>query len=467
MKVLYLDCAMGAAGDMLAGALVELLPDPAGFTDELNGLGLPGVRVWREPSIKCGIQGTRFIVQVNGREESAGDLALGTDPGHHHHHEAHHDHNHGHGHQEVEGQHRHTRGNHAHEAVTHEHSSMQAIGEIIHSLPLSASVQADVIAVYRLIAEAESHIHGIPVPQIHFHEVGTLDAITDITAVCLLMDRLAPDEVVVSPIHVGSGQVACAHGILPVPAPATAHILRDVPMYGGNIHSELCTPTGAALLKHFATRFGHLPQIRTTAIGHGMGKKDFAAANCVRAFLGDSPQVGDLIAELSCNLDDMTAEAIGFAQERFFDHGALEVFTMPAHMKKSRPGTLLTVLCREEDRRRMVNLIFAHTTTLGIRENVTRRYTLDRSVETVHTEFGDVRKKTSVGYGVTRAKLEHEDIARIAREHDLSLTDVSARLSREGQASQPTGWLDEPGTTSASTTLAGQQEASDNHRTTP
>ena len=217
----------------------------------------------------------------------------------------------------------------------------------------SERIRKDILAVFGMIAEAESHVHGVPVTEIHFHEVGTMDAVADIAAVCILMDRLAPDQVVVSPVHVGSGQVKCAHGILPVPAPATAFILKDVPIYGGEILGELCTPTGAALLKYFASRFGAMPVMRTAAIGYGMGKKDFPAANCVRALFGETEQTGDIVAELSCNVDDMTAEEAGYAMEALFAAGALEVYTTPAGMKKSRPGLILHVMCRQDKKDEM------------------------------------------------------------------------------------------------------------------
>lgn len=241
----------------------------------------------------------------------------------------------------------------------------------------------------------------------------------------MLIDRLSPDQIIASPVHVGSGHIKCAHGILPVPAPATAYILRDVPIYGGGIKSELCTPTGAALLKHFVTKFGEMPVMRTTAIGYGMGKKDFTAANCVRAMIGETENSSDTITELLCNLDDMTAEAIGFAEKLFLEAGAVDVYTIPTQMKKSRPGILLSVMCHEKDKEHILRLIFKHTTTLGVRENVSRRYTLSRSIKSIPTEYGDVRKKVSVGYGVTKEKYEFEDIARIAREQGLSLFEVS------------------------------------------
>ena len=258
-----------------------------------------------------------------------------------------------------------------------------------------------------------------------------MDAIADVTAVCLAMERLAPEQVVVSPIHVGSGKVKCAHGILPVPAPATAYILKEIPIYGGEIKSELCTPTGAALLRHFATSFGNMPVMRVSAVGYGMGKKDFPVANCVRAMLGESveKESGDTVIELSCNIDDMTAEALGFAEEQLLSAGALDVFMTPVQMKKSRPGTLFSVLCLSADKEKMVKLIFKHTTTLGIRENICTRYVLSRKTETVSTQFGEIRKKVSYGYDVKREKYEYEDLARIAREKDISLKEVTDSLS--------------------------------------
>lgn len=400
MKTLYLDCGMGAAGDMLTAALVELLPDPDGFVKKLNALSIPKVRFQKEDSVKCGITGTHISVTACGIEESEEMHEHGH--GHEHHHEHHHEHEHRHGMQEIE--------------------------HVISDLKLPGKVQEDILAVYDLIAEAESFVHKVPVTEIHFHEVGTMDAVADITAVCLLMNELSPDEVVVSPIHVGSGHVRCAHGILPVPAPATAYILKDVPIYGGEIKGELCTPTGAALLKYFATRFGDMPMMKIQAIGYGMGKKDFERANCVRAMLGEAADKTDMVLELSCNVDDMTAEAIGFATERLFEGGALEVYTVPIGMKKSRPGTLLRVMCREQDREKFVGLLFKHTTTIGVREAVTRRYVMERSIETVQTPYGEIRRKASSGYGVHRYKYEYDDLSRIARERNISLEEVRSSL---------------------------------------
>lgn len=420
MRTLYLDCGMGAAGDMLAAALLELLPDPEAFVEELNALGIPGVRFRKDPAVKCGITGTHLTVTVDGQEES-----IDCHHSHEHEHEHEHEYDHEHGH-EHEHEHKHDHGH------THHHSGMHDIEHIVRGhLSIPENVKDNVMAVYGLIAAAESQAHGVPVTDIHFHEVGTMDAIADITAVCLLMDRLAPDQVVASPVHVGCGQVRCAHGILPVPAPATAFLLKDVPIYGGAVQGELCTPTGAALLKHFVTKFGDMPVMKPSAVGYGCGKKDFEAANCLRAMLGETEDGTGSVLVLSCNLDDMTAEAVGFAMEQLFDAGALEVYTVPTGMKKSRPGLLLRVICRPEQRETMVRTIFRHTSTIGIRENDSRRYVLERRIQTLDTPCGPVRQKTSTGYGVTRVKYEYEDVARIARERGLSLREA-LNLVEEG-----------------------------------
>lgn len=378
MKILYLDCGMGAAGDMLTAALLELFENPESVLEELNSLGIPGVRFLTENSVKCGITGTHVRVLVEGIEED---------------------------------EHR------------HHHSGMEDIAHIVEHLRVSEKIRKQILEIYGIIAQAESRVHGQPVTQIHFHEVGAIDAIADITAVCYLMDKLGVNEVYASPVHVGSGQVKCAHGLLPVPAPATACILLGVPIYGGRVKGELCTPTGAALLKYYVNRFAELPPMEVSAIGYGMGKKDFDAPNCVRAMLGTTAGHEEDVLELACNLDDMTGEDIGFAMEQLLSAGALDVFTTPIGMKKCRPGILLTVLCRPEDKERLLPLIFRHTTTLGIREYRLRRYILDRRTETIQTPYGPVRQKIAEGYGVTQKKYEYEDWARIARENNLSLAE--------------------------------------------
>ena len=400
MRILYLDCSMGAAGDMLMAALYELLDDKQTFLDTMRGLGLPGIEISAEPAVKCGITGTHMKVLVHGSEEL----------------DALHDHLHEHAHE------------HSHDHEHHHHTDLHEIEHLLSHLDLPQTVRDDALAVYHRIAEAESKVHGRPVDQIHFHEVGTLDALADVVGVCLLMHLLAPEKVYASSVHVGSGQVRCAHGILPVPAPATALLLAGVPIYGGAIQGELCTPTGAALLTHFVTKFGELPAMRLLKSGYGMGTKDFPAANCVRAMLGEQDAPTEEILELSCNLDDCTGEAIGFAMERLLDAGALDVYWTSVGMKKNRPGILLTCMCRPLDREKMVELLFRHTTTLGVRESAFRRYTLSRESKTIQTPDGDIRVKVSTGYGVVREKPEFDDHAKIARETGKSLSELQKNI---------------------------------------
>ena len=412
MKTLYIDCSMGAAGDMLTAALAEVTGDIKKAENDLNSLGIPGVEYIIEKTEKMGVTGTSVRVMVNGAEEVTEDV----NEGHHHEHDHHHDHEHEHHH-------------HGHEH-SHHHSSMSDIEDMINGTAASDKVKKDAINVYKLIAEAESKVHGEPVSEIHFHEVGAMDAVADVTACCYLMDAIGADRIIASPVRTGRGHVHCAHGILPVPAPATANILVGVPNYQGDIDGEMCTPTGAALLKYFADDFGDQPVMKTTSIGYGMGKNDFPQLNAVRASLGEEEGNTDKIVELSVNLDDMTPERIGFACDRFFELGAVEVYTTSVHMKKFRPGVVLTVMCREDKRDIMVEAIFKYTTTLGIRENISKRYSLKREVVKVDSPFGEIRKKQSSGYGVNREKYEYDDLAAIAHGEGVSIEDVVEAIKK-------------------------------------
>ena len=382
MKTLYIDCAMGCAGDMLTAALLELHPDRDGFIARMNdALGGKAV-LSAAPDRKCGVMGTHVTVLINGDEEG--------EPERHHHH----------------------------------HTSVAEITEFIDTVPLADEVKDNAKAVYTHIAEAESRVHGHPIDNIHFHEVGSLDALADVLSVCELMHELAPDKVLASPVNVGSGFVKCAHGVLPVPAPATELILRGVPIYSGQIKSELCTPTGAALLKHFAEAFVPMPVLRVERAGCGTGKKNFETANVVRVLLGETDEQKERIIELACNLDDMTPEELGFTMEELFRLDALDVYFTSIGMKKSRPAVMLTCMCRADKRDEMLRCIFKHTTTLGVREYVCNRYNLTRSIDTVQTEYGAVRIKKAEGYGVKRSKAEYDDLAKLARENDTTIAEI-------------------------------------------
>ena len=491
MKTLYIECAMGAAGDMLTAALLELMPDKEAALAKLNAMGIPGVAFEAEPSAKCGITGTHMRVLIHGEEEES--VPCGHTHAHHHEHDHAHEHHHDHAHERhhEHEHHAHTHAHahvhvqedahchdsdahdhahhHEHDAHHHAHHGMAEIRSLIAELAVSETVKEKALAVYQSIAEAESKVHGAEVDQIHFHEVGSMDAVADVTAVCLLMELLAPEQVIVSPIHVGSGTVLCAHGRLPVPAPATALILEGMPIYGGNVQGELCTPTGAALLKTFADSFGPMPPMTVAKTGYGMGTKNFEQANCLRAMLGEPFPMNGIgskmqtaqdaegentggcgaagkdtetknpaaregrITEISCNLDDMTGEDIAFAAERILQAGALDVFTESIYMKKGRLAVKLTVLARPEDEERLAGEIFRHTSTIGVRIHTDRRYELARRSEQRKTPLGTIEVKISEGFGVRKEKIEFASLKQIAETSGKRLAEVRAALAEEAK----------------------------------
>lgn len=392
MRTLYFDCGMGAAGDMLTAALLDLLDaeGQAEFLREINEALAGKAVVTAEPDFKCGVKGLHVHVTIDGVEEGEAT-----------HHEGHHH---------------------------HSHTGIQEIRALIDSASLPSMVRLHARTVFDIIAAAEAKVHGQDMEHIHFHEVGTIDAVADVLGVCLLMEKLKPDAVLASPVNVGGGTVKCAHGVLPVPAPATEILLRGIPYYEGEIKTELCTPTGAALLRHFVDRFCVLPVMPVTRCGYGTGTKDFDRLNAVRALLGETAGPSEQFVEFSCNLDDMTGEELGFALEALFDAGALDAWTMPIGMKKSRPGVLLSALCREEDRAEVLRCFFRHTTTLGVREMRCERHALSRSFRVAQTPWGEVPVKRAEGYGVTREKPEYEVAARLARENGIPLREVKENL---------------------------------------
>ena len=375
MHTLYIDCRMGAAGDMLAASLLELQPDRDAALARLNALGIDGVAVAAERTVRGGLSGTLLDVTVHGEAE-------------HHHHDAH---------------------SHHH----HHHATMAEIDSRIESLNASDAVKTHVRAVYRLIAEAESAAHGRPVAEIHFHEVGAADAICDIASVATLLEAIGPVRIVASVPEVGGGFAHCAHGVVPVPAPATANILKGIAFSSGAADCELLTPTGAALLRHFAAEFGPMPTMSVERIGIGCGHREIdGMANIVRTFLGETVETSskgsanERIVELRANIDDMTGEDLAFACERIRAEGAKDVTLVPAIMKKGRPGHILEVMASEDDADRIAVAMLRETSTFGVRRIDCARYALER-----HIERGDdgVRVKYGSGYGVSKSKREFED----------------------------------------------------------
>ena len=371
---------MGASGDMLAGALLSLFDNKEGVINELNSLNIPNT------SFSCTKKedGVKFNVKVNGEEE--------TPDSHHHHH--HH-------------------GRHLDEVLS-----------IIDNTSAPDKVKDDAKAIYSIIAQAESKAHGVPVGEVHFHEVGMLDAIADVTVSAYLINKLNVNKIITSPVNVGNGTVHCAHGEMPVPAPATANILTEVPYYKSDINTELCTPTGAAILKYFTNSFENEPKLDSVKkIGIGYGTKEFKRANILRVFAYEE---NESITELSCNIDDITGEEAAFAAERIMQSGALDCFITPIIMKKGRPAYMLTVLCKNDDCDKFAKLIFKHTTTIGLRKYMPSRYTLEREF----TENSGVSVKRSEGYGAIKEKAEFEGIKALALKEDISIFEAKKRLKK-------------------------------------
>ena len=380
---LYFECNMGAAGDMISGALVDLFDDKNSIVKELNSLNLPHTQIKCSEKTQSSISGIHIDVIIDGDEERP-------DEEHHHH--------------------------------NYHGRNLSDINSIINYLAVDEKVKSDIINIYRLVAKAEAKAHNTEVDMVHFHELGMLDAVADITMCAYLINRLEVKKILSSPVNVGAGTVKCAHGVLPVPAPATANLLEGIPYYKSDIKTELCTPTGAAILKYFANDFTDVPVLdKVVKTGIGAGTKELSQANIIRAFLFESE---NSITELTCNIDDMTGEESGYALEKMISEGALDCFITPIIMKKSRPAYMLTVLCKNEDEEKFTRLIFKHTTTIGIRKYTPSRYTLERQFI---NESG-VQIKRSTGFGVNRSKAEFEDIKTYAEENDISLFEAKGKL---------------------------------------
>lgn len=396
MRILFFDCGMGAAGDMVMGALLSLIPDKDAFIKEINSIGIPGTVVSYENDSKCGILGIHISVQIAGKEEECDETDL----------------------------------HHSHEHV-HHHAGLDDIRKIIDNLKVSDKIKKEVTDIYMMIAQAESKVHKKDVGEIHFHEVGMMDAIADITGCAMLLEKLSVQSIYVSPVNTGFGKVRCAHGILPVPAPATAELLKGVPCYAGRIEGELCTPTGAALLSYYGTAYSQMPPMCIKETGYGCGKKDFEAANVIRAVLGETDSEPDSIIELACNIDDMTGEELGYVTKLLLNEGALDVYTAAIGMKKNRPGILLSVICKRPLREKMTELIFKHTTTIGLREYICNRTILNRREKEIDTGIGKVHIKEAYGNGIYKMKPEYEDVRKIADATGKSVREIHEIILKE------------------------------------
>jgi len=418
-RTLYLDCFAGASGDMLVGAMLDCGLDFEFLKSELGKLNVGGYELSLTRVDRSGISSAKFDVHLGGKPHS-------------HSHEHHHEHSHEHHHHEHTHSHEHHHHHvHSHEHHHHEHRSLSEIKRIISSSNLSEPVKQRAQAIFQRIGEAESKIHNIPIETVHFHEVGAIDSIVDIVGACVAFDALKIERIISSPLHVGSGTFKCAHGTYPVPGPATAELLKGVPIYSKDVEGELVTPTGAAIISTLAESYGQTPMMKIEKVGYGAGTRDYPKfPNTLRAIIGeleeDADQTPATVTVIEANIDDLNAQVFGYLMDKVLAAGALDIFYTPVQMKKNRPGTLLTLLCKPEDRDRMTEMIFRETTTLGVRYRNERREILKREFVTVETEYGPIRIKVSRARDgrVMNASPEFEDCREVAERHQAPLCDV-------------------------------------------
>jgi uncharacterized protein (TIGR00299 family) protein len=391
VKTLYFDCFSGAAGDMILGALLDAGLPLDELKQALGSLGVDGWEVSADRVVKCGITATKFRVH---EAVPAGGAHAGAGGG------------------------------------GHRHYHLAGIKKRIDQSDLSETGRARAKTLFDRLAEAEAAVHNMPVEKVHLHEVGALDSIVDIVGSVFGLEWFGADQIVVSPINVGSGTVQTAHGVYPVPAPATLKLLGDAPVYGGAIAKEMLTPTGALLLSSYATSFGAMPPMRVDRVGYGAGDRDLEATpNVLRVVVGESlsARAAVRVAVVECEIDDMNPQIFGVLMDRLYGAGALDVFYAAVQMKKNRPGTLLTLVCRPADREALVEVVFRETTTIGVRYQEMARECLERETVAVLTPLGAVRFKVASRDGrVLNAQPEFDDLVKLAAEHGRPIKEIQA-----------------------------------------
>ncbi len=415
-RTLYLDCFAGASGDMFIGALLDCGLDFEFLKAELAKLGVEGYELSLTRVDRSGINSAKFDVHLKGEV--------------HHHHDHSHEHHHDHSHEDnPQSAIRNPQSQDA-------HRSLSTIKQIISSSALSASVKERALTIFQRIGEAESKIHGVPIETVHFHEVGAIDSIVDIIGACIGLEALRIEKIISAPLHVGSGTFNCAHGTYPVPGPATAELLKGVPVYSKDIEGELVTPTGAAIISTLAAGYGNLPAMKIHRVGYGAGTRSYPKfPNVLRMVIGETwGETEDLgsdttpttVTVIEANIDDLSPQVFGYLMEKVLAAGALDVFFTPVQMKKNRPGVLVTLLCKPEDRIRMSDLIFSETTTLGVRYRDEQREILRREHLTVETEFGSIKMKIARAQDgrLVNYAPEFEDCRAAAELHQVPIRQV-------------------------------------------
>jgi hypothetical protein len=445
MRIAYLECFSGMSGDMFLGALIDAGVPQQKLEETVAALKL-GARLEISRVVRSGISATKVDVWVDGEKDLPREAYWEQQERHSHSHE----HS---GHEHTEHGHEHHGHSHSHPGKTrtgvsephgHSHSQQHVRGlaeirRIISEAVISSGAKKTAIAIFEALGAAEAKIHNTSIESVHFHEVGAVDAMVDIVCAAVGAEELGVDEIICSPLNVGGGTVKCAHGSFPVPAPATVELLAEAPVYSSGIQAELVTPTGAAIVKTLASRFAAFPEMKILKSGYGAGSRDFSGhPNVVRLTIGEgsanalaAKTASDTVTVLEANLDDLNPQVFGYVMDRLFEEGALDAFAMPVQMKKNRPGTLLTVLCKPEDASKLTQLIFIETTTLGVRRREEARQTLARRWESVQTSWGEVRIKiASMNGTVTNYAPEYEDCRRIAAEQHVPLKTVMQEAAR-------------------------------------
>jgi len=423
-RVLYFDCFSGIAGDMVLGALVDAGLPLDDLRRALGSLALDGYAVSADRVLRAGVSATKFRVHEEHPAASEPKHPAASVPERPaaHAHDHHHDHEHDHDHCDHDHGHPHT---HA-----HPHRSLPEIFALIERSTLSQKGRDSARQMFQRLAEAEAAIHQMPVEQVHLHEVGALDSIIDIVGAVYALEWAGVDRILCSPLNIGGGMVNSAHGRFPVPAPATLRLLGDAPVYSGPVQKELVTPTGALIATSYAAAFGPIPAMTIERVGYGAGDRDTPGTpNVLRVLIGRAAEraSGDRVVVIECEIDDMNPQLFGAAMERLYAAGALEVFYVPVQMKKNRPGTLLTVVAPPDRRQTIADVVFAETTTIGLRYAEVERECLEREIVNVSTPLGSIRFKLASRNGrVINAVPEYEDCLALARANNLPVKDVQA-----------------------------------------
>jgi pyridinium-3,5-bisthiocarboxylic acid mononucleotide nickel chelatase len=423
LRILYFDCFSGASGDMILGSLIDAGVPLEAVRGALGSLAIASDMVWTDRVVRAGVSATKFCVRGEDQPHD-----------HAHDHEGEQNHGHGHGHHGSGA----AATTHAsHETVHHHHGPHRTLTEINHLIDgsaLSAIGKDRAKALFHRLGEAEADIHGIGIDQVHLHEVGATDSVIDIVGTVFAMEQIGADRVVSSPLNVGSGAIRAAHGLYPVPAPATMRLLQGAPIYAGAQQAELLTPTGALLVTGYAQEFGPTPAMRLERVGYGAGTRDLPdTPNVLRVLIGtaDNAQAVHTVVVIEAEIDDMNPQIFGVLMERLLGEGALDVFYTPIQMKKNRPGTLLTVIAAPADRDRLTSLVFRETTSIGVRYREMTRERLDRETIAVETPYGPIRVKVARRQGtILNASPEFDDCARAARERDVPVKDVQAAATK-------------------------------------